>query len=187
MRSPLSHTGKVYDDTFSRLIGYMAIFLPIYPIFFLSPSFVGPDMQYTRCVRVVSVLAGVCVLLNVRRAPQFLQPRYHIYHILPLIIQKEDSSLFVIYYYRMYCLSILSTHLCTIDSIESIEDYTHPCRGSLSLQKLAQCRAVYKFIASLSVYIGYGSSNICVQPVQNTSPENTVLKDTILLYTTTTE
>lgn len=80
-----------------RVIGYMAIFLPIYPVFFLSPSFVGPDMQYTRCVRVVSVLAGVFVLLNVHRAPQFLQLRYHIYYILPLIIQKEDSSLFVIY------------------------------------------------------------------------------------------
>ena len=75
----------------------MAIFLPIYPVFFLSQSFVGPDMQYIRCVRVVNVLAGVCVLLNVHRAPQFLQLRYHIYYILPLIIPKEDSSLFVIY------------------------------------------------------------------------------------------
>jgi hypothetical protein len=71
----------------------MAIFLPIYPVFFLSPSFVGPGMPYTRCVRVVSVLAGVSVLSNVRRAPQVLQLRYHIYYILPLIIQKEDSSL----------------------------------------------------------------------------------------------
>jgi hypothetical protein len=48
------------------------------PVFFLSPSFVGPDMPYAWCVRVVSVLAGVCVLLNVDRAPQFLQLRCHI-------------------------------------------------------------------------------------------------------------
>jgi hypothetical protein len=48
-------------------------------------------MQYTRCVRVVSVLAGVFVLLNVHRAPQFLQLRYHIYYILPLIIQKKTA------------------------------------------------------------------------------------------------
>ena len=75
----------------------MAIFLPIYPVFFLSPSFVGPGMPYTPCVRVVSVPAGVSVLSNVHHAPQVLQLRYHIYYILPLIIQKEDSSLFVIY------------------------------------------------------------------------------------------
>jgi len=75
----------------------MAIFPPIYPVFFLSPSFVGPDMPYTPYVLVVNVLAGVSALLNGHHAPQFLQLRYHIYYILPLIIQKEDSSLFVIY------------------------------------------------------------------------------------------
>ena len=69
----------------------MAIFLPVYPVFFLSPSFVGPGMPYIRCVRVVSVLGGVSVLLNVHRAPQFLQLRYHIYYILPLIIQKKTA------------------------------------------------------------------------------------------------
>jgi hypothetical protein len=43
------------------------------------------------------VLGGVSVLSNVHRAPHVLQLRYHIYYILPSIIQKEDSSLFVIY------------------------------------------------------------------------------------------
>jgi len=74
----------------------MAIFLPIYPVFFLSPSFVGPDMQYTPCVRVESVLADVSVLSNAHRAQQVLQLRYHIYYILPLIIQKGDQ-LFICY------------------------------------------------------------------------------------------
>jgi hypothetical protein len=52
-----------------------------------------------------------------------------------------------------------------------------------TLQKLAQCGAMYKFIASLSKYM----TNLCVQPFHNTSREDTVLQDTILLYTTTGE
>src|SRR5215467_2856143 len=39
---------------------------------------------------------------------------------------------------------------------------------------------------AILVYWIWVDQTMCVQPVQNTSQENTVLKDTILLYTTTT-
>ena len=69
-----------------------------FPVFFLSLSFVGPVMQYTRCVRVVSVLAGVFVLLNVHRAAQFLQLRYHIYIISFVTINNSKlRQLFICY------------------------------------------------------------------------------------------
>ena len=74
----------------------MVIWPPIYLAFSLSQSFVCPDMLYIRCVRAVSVLVGVSVLLNVHHAPQCLQLRCHICYILPLIVQEENSTLFVI-------------------------------------------------------------------------------------------
>ena len=80
-------------------IGYMAIFLPIYPVFFLSRSFVGPDMPYTRCVRVVSVLAGVCVLLNVHHAPQV--PSASLPHLLHFTINNSKTRQFFICYLLM--------------------------------------------------------------------------------------
>ena len=44
---------------------------------------------------------------------------------------------------------------------------------------------VYSFVIPVyCIWVGY---HMCVQPVQNTSPESTVLKDIILLYTATEE
>jgi hypothetical protein len=49
-----------------------------------------------------------------------------------------------------------------------------------------RCR-VQVYSLTILVYWIWVDQTMCVQPVQNTSPESTVLKDTILLYTTTTE
>jgi hypothetical protein len=73
--------------------------------------------------------------------------------------------------------------MCIIHTLK----YTHLSTGTFSAKPRTASRRVQVYSFVIHVHWIWVGQHMCVQPVQNTSPESTVLKDMILLYTATVE